>query len=99
MWQRGLLIVMCGLATLGCARRQTASPEEGLLVVSDIAARRAQFVEQELSADLSHLSPQMNPVLVEDSLEALVALGYRKQNAKVALEKVFKNELFVSHIR
>jgi len=56
MWQRGLLIVMCGLATLGCARRQTASPEEGLLVVSDIAARRAQFVEQELSADLSHLS-------------------------------------------
>jgi len=56
MWQRGVLIVVCGLAVLGCAQRQTASPEEGLVVAPDIEARRAQFVVQELSADVSHLS-------------------------------------------
>ena len=56
MWQRGVLIVVCGLAALGCAQRQTASPEEGLVVAPDIEARRAQFVVQELSADVSHLS-------------------------------------------
>jgi len=37
-------------------------------------------------------SLKSSQALVEDSVEALVALGYRKQNAKVAVEKVFKNE-------
>jgi len=56
MWQRGILIVVCGLAAVGCGQRQPASPTGGLMVASDIAARRAQFVEQELSADVSRLS-------------------------------------------
>jgi len=56
MWQRGVVIVVCGLAVLGCGQRQPASPEEGLLVAPDIAARRAQFAVQELGADVSHLS-------------------------------------------
>lgn len=30
--------------------------------------------------------------LIEDSLEALVALGYRKQNAKAAIDKVLKDQ-------
>ena len=56
MWQRGVVIVVCGLAVLGCGQRQKASPGEELLVAPDIAARRAQFVVQELGADVSHLS-------------------------------------------
>jgi hypothetical protein len=56
MWQRGVVIVVCGLAVLGCGQRRPASPEEELLVAPDIAARRAQFVVQELGADVSHLS-------------------------------------------
>jgi hypothetical protein len=56
MWQRRVVIVVVGLAALGCGQRQPASPEEGLLIAPDIAARRAQFVVQELGADLSHLS-------------------------------------------
>ena len=56
MWQRSVLIVVCGLMALSCGQRQAAAPAEGLLVAPDIAARRAQFVEQELSAGVSHLS-------------------------------------------
>ncbi len=56
MWQRRVVIVVVGLAALGCGQRQPASPEEGLLIAPDIATRRAQFVVQELGADLSHLS-------------------------------------------
>jgi hypothetical protein len=51
-----VVIVVCGLAVLGCGQRQKASPGEELLVAPDIAARRAQFVVQELGADVSHLS-------------------------------------------
>ena len=56
MWRRGSMIILCGLVVLGCGQRDSSPPGEGLYVVSDIAERRAQFVEQSLTADVSHLS-------------------------------------------
>jgi hypothetical protein len=56
MWQRGLVVLLCGLATLGCARHDKSREGERVAVVSDIVERRAQFVEQSLDADVSHLS-------------------------------------------
>ena len=46
MWRRGSMIILCGLVVLGCGQRDSSPPGEGLYVVSDIAERRAQFVEQ-----------------------------------------------------
>jgi len=56
MWQRGMMVVLCSLLVLGCGQQGSALREEGLQVVSDIEQRRAQFVEQSLTADVSHLS-------------------------------------------
>ncbi len=78
MWQRGLLIVVCGLAALACGQRQPAPSEEDLSVASDIAARRAQFVEQELTADVSELS--------EGDREALRHLV----QAATAMDEIFR---------
>jgi hypothetical protein len=50
------MVFLCGLMVLGCGQREGSPPGEGLQVVSNIAERRAQFVEQSLSADVSHLS-------------------------------------------
>jgi hypothetical protein len=50
------MVFLCGLMVLGCGQRDSSPPGEGLYVVSDIAERRAQFVEQSLTADVSHLS-------------------------------------------
>jgi len=55
MWQRRILIMVCGLTALGCAQRP-APPAAELNVAPDIVSRRAQFVVQELSADVDHLS-------------------------------------------
>ena len=55
MCRRGAVVLLCGLLVLGCGQRDSSSPGEGLHVVSDIAERRAQFVQQSLSADVSHL--------------------------------------------
>jgi len=56
MCRRGAMVFLCGLMVLGCGQRDSSPPGEGLYVVSDIAERRAQFVEQSLTADVSHLS-------------------------------------------
>jgi hypothetical protein len=50
------MVFLCGLMVLGCGQRDSSPPGEGLYVVSNIAERRAQFVEQSLTADVSHLS-------------------------------------------
>jgi hypothetical protein len=50
------LVVLCGVVVLGCARPHESPPADGVKVVDDIAKRRAQFVEQSLDADVSHLS-------------------------------------------
>ena len=56
MWQRGFLIMVCGLVALGCGRCEKPVMTDGLTVVSDIAQRRTQFVETSVTADVSHLS-------------------------------------------
>jgi len=56
MCRRGVMVLLCGLFVLGCGQHDSPPPGEGLQVVSDIAERRAQFVEQSLTADVSHLS-------------------------------------------
>ena len=56
MWQRGFLIMVCGLVVLGCGRCEKSVMTDGLMVVPDILQRRAQFVETSLTAQVSHLS-------------------------------------------
>ncbi len=56
MWQRGALAVLCGVLAVGCGQTERRPVTEELTVVPDIAARRAQFVEKDLVADVSHLS-------------------------------------------
>jgi hypothetical protein len=56
MWRRGALIVLCGLFVLSCGGETQPAAKEELMVVPDIAARRAQFVVKPLTADVSHLS-------------------------------------------
>jgi len=48
--------ILCPLLLAACAG-PPAAPEMELEVVADIEARRAQLVPQELTADVSHLSP------------------------------------------
>jgi hypothetical protein len=49
-------MILFGVLVLGCGQREGSSPTEGLKAVPDIVERRAQFVEQFLDADVSHLS-------------------------------------------
>jgi hypothetical protein len=50
------LAVLCGLAILSCAKPDGLHPGEGIEIVNDIVERRAQFVRQSLTADISHLT-------------------------------------------
>ncbi len=53
MWKRVVPVFLCGLAVAGC----TGGPaDQGLVVAPDVRDRREQFVEQELTADVTHLS-------------------------------------------
>ena len=56
MYRRGFTGILCGLIFLGCGQNEVSQPGGGLMVANDIVARRAQFVEQSLTADVSHLS-------------------------------------------
>jgi hypothetical protein len=56
MLKRIPLMILFGVLVLGCGQREGSSPTEGLKAVPDIVERRAQFVEQFLDADVSHLS-------------------------------------------
>jgi hypothetical protein len=56
MWRRVVPVILCGLAVWGCAGRADGPPARRLVVAPDIGDRRAQFVEHELTADVSHLS-------------------------------------------
>jgi hypothetical protein len=56
MWRRGFLVLLFGLIVAGCGRCEKPVTTGGLTVVSDIAERRAQFVETSVTADVSHLS-------------------------------------------
>lgn len=74
---------------------------ETLKAISGIGKKTAERIVIELREKLvlegqrpieipTSSAGQGNPMLIEDSLEALVALGYRKQSAKVAVEKAIK---------
>jgi hypothetical protein len=56
MWRRGAMVLLCGLVVLGCGQQDSSQPGGGLKIVNDIVERRAQFVEQSLTADVAHLS-------------------------------------------
>ncbi len=56
MTRSALGAILCPLLLAACAA-PPAAPDLELDVVADIEARRAQFVPQELTADVSHLSP------------------------------------------
>jgi hypothetical protein len=72
------MVLLCSLMVLACGPRDGSPPGEGLHIVSDIAERRAQFVEQSLTADVSHLSAGDR-----QALQHLV-------NAGQAIDEIFK---------
>ena len=78
MWQRGVMVFLCGLVVLGCGQHEGSRTGDGLMVASDIVERRAQFVEQSLTADVSHLS--------EGDREALTHLVAAAQ----AMDEIFR---------
>jgi len=80
MWQRSALAVLCGLLVFGCGQHEDASVTNELSVVPDIAARRAQFVRRDLTADVSHLSEGDRKALTH-----LVAAGR-------AVDEIFKRQ-------
>ena len=85
MWRVGVVILVCGLTVLGCAPREEARSTEELTVVPDIVERRAQFVPQTLSADVSHLS--------EGDREAL---GHLVAAAR-AMDEIFKAQAWAGN--
>ena len=56
MWRRVVPLFLCGLAVWGCAGPADGPPVGDLVIAPDMGQRRAQFVEQPLTADVSHLS-------------------------------------------
>ena len=53
----GLIVMFLMILTVACApQTETTSIDQGLEIAADIEARRAQFVQKELTADVSHLS-------------------------------------------
>jgi len=85
MWRVGVVFLVCGLTVLGCAPREEARSTEELTVVPDIVERRAQFVPQPLSADVSHLS--------EGDREAL---GHLVAAAR-AMDEIFKAQAWAGN--
>jgi hypothetical protein len=51
----GCVIALAAVLLVGCVDRERPVPSDDLTVVPDIADRRAQFVPQELTADVDHL--------------------------------------------
>jgi hypothetical protein len=78
MWQRSALAVLCGVIAFGCGQPEDASVTNDLSVVPDIAGRRAQFVQRDLVADVTHLSQGDRTALAH-----LVAAGR-------AVDEIFK---------
>jgi hypothetical protein len=67
MWRSLMVIALCAAALSACGTGEeepAMDRSEGLVVVEDIAARRAQFVPHVLETDLSHLSAGDRQALV-----------------------------------
>ena len=73
------MVLLCSLMVLGCGQRDGSAPVGGLKVVNDIVERRAQFVEQSLTADVSHLSEGDREALTH--LVAAARAGMEIQNS------------------
>ena len=53
----GLVVMFSMILTCGCApQAEQVTADQGFEITADIEARRAQFVQKELTADVSHLS-------------------------------------------
>ena len=99
----GPKMAMTALSGISVPELKKAIVEGSLAVltgISGIGRKTAERIVVELREKLvleghdhsgSSLLTEKPNVLVEDSLQALVALGYRRQNAKEALQKVLKN--------
>jgi hypothetical protein len=85
MWQRSALAVLCGVIAFGCGQSEDASVTNDLSVVPDIAGRRAQFVQRDLVADVTHLSQGDRTALAH-----LVAAGR-------AVDEIFKRQAWAGN--
>jgi hypothetical protein len=85
MWHRVALAALCGLVVVGCGSSDESPHEIHLMVAPDIEDRRAQFVEREVIADVSHLS--------DGDREALRHLV----TAARATDEIFKRQAWVGN--
>jgi len=94
------LTVLSGISMETLKRAIVRGELETLTGISGIGKKTAERIIVELREKLV-LQAQPGPesatpatgqaALIEDSVEALIALGYRKPNAKAAIEKAMKN--------
>jgi len=79
------MAVLCSVVVLACGEVEDVEVATGLAIAPDIAARRAQFVDRNVSADVSHLS--------DGDREALRHLVVAAQ----AVDEIFKRQVWVEN--
>ncbi len=96
-----VLTVLSGVPAPALRQAIVQGNLEILRGISGIGKKTAERIVIELrekimieggTAEVAVAVPSGAQALVEDSLEALVALGYRKPNAKAAIERVLQQE-------
>ncbi len=85
MWQRGAMAMLCGAMVLACGQAEDVAVTTGLAIAPDIAARRAQFVDCDVAADVSNLSDGDR-----EALRHLVA-------AAQAVDEIFKRQAWAEN--
>jgi hypothetical protein len=85
MWQRCAMAMLCGGIVFACGHAEDVAVTSGLTVAPDIVARRAQFVDRDVTADLSHLSEGDR-----QALRHLVA-------AAEAVDEIFKRQAWAGN--
>jgi len=100
----GPKIALTALSGLSMGELKKAIVEGSLHILSSVSGIGRKIAERivvelreklvldkhESSSPVPSLATQRQEMLFEDSLQALIALGYRKQNAKEAIQKVLK---------
>ena len=85
MWQRGAMAMLCGVMVFACGQAEDVAVTTGLAIAPDISARRAQFVDREVTADVSNLS--------DGDREALRHLVVAAQ----AVDEIFKRQAWAEN--
>ena len=85
MWQRSAMAMLCSVIVLACGQTEDVAVTTGLAIAPDIVARRAQFVDCDVAADVSSLS--------EGDRQALRHLV----TAAEAIDEIFKRQAWAEN--